>query len=211
MALRLLEMLLQEKDGGEVSELLGEHEVLGHRAMKGTRIAIVLWATLLAPLIGLLLPLLFGALISPTDPIAVLGLMKSAGAPRQLEVQMAGESLFNDGLGVVIFMLLLQLAGLDGTHGAFPIAAPSRSRPSSTVRECGSAYASVQTAPGHAPKLQSHLAFPGYPSTGERGRRIDSSSSSVCRHVRSVGGEKPAATKDFRLAISPFGSRTKGA
>ncbi|HEY7252234.1 MAG TPA: sodium:proton antiporter, partial [Methylomirabilota bacterium] len=54
--------------------------------------------------------LLFGALISPTDPVAVLGMLKSFGAPRDLEVQMAGESLFNDCVGVVLFVALLQVA-----------------------------------------------------------------------------------------------------
>ena len=53
--------------------------------------------------IPLLHALLFGALISPTGPIAVLAIMKSTGASRQLEMQMAGETLFNDGLGVVTF------------------------------------------------------------------------------------------------------------
>jgi CPA1 family monovalent cation:H+ antiporter len=48
--------------------------------------------------------LLFGALISPTDPIAVKGIMTSTGAPKQLQVQLSGESLFNDGLGVVLFL-----------------------------------------------------------------------------------------------------------
>jgi Na+:H+ antiporter len=61
--------------------------------------------------------LLFGALISPTDPIAVLGIMRSAGASRQLEVQMSGEALFNDGLAVVVFLVLLELSGLGAATG----------------------------------------------------------------------------------------------
>jgi len=59
--------------------------------------------------------LLFGALISPTDPIAVMGILKSSGAPKPLATTIVGESLFNDGTAVVVFTILLGILQLGST------------------------------------------------------------------------------------------------
>jgi len=108
----------------ELEALLDSRWTIVALATVGVVISTVVVGTVTYFLFGLLkleapfpVCLTFGALISPTDPIAVLGLLKQLHAPQELEAQIAGESLFNDGVGVTLFLVVAAMAGLSsGSH-----------------------------------------------------------------------------------------------
>ena len=102
-------------------------DVVDLRKQRGTVLALSILSTVISaalvggllytvfPLLGFRLPLsgalLFGALIAPTDPIAVLAILRGAGISRSLRMQLSGEALFNDGVGAVLFVTLLESSG----------------------------------------------------------------------------------------------------
>jgi CPA1 family monovalent cation:H+ antiporter len=101
----------------DLSDLARQKWVIALMATVGVVLSTLLVGTaayFLLPLFGFetkyIYCLLFGALISPTDPVAVLGILKKAGVGKSLETKITGESLFNDGVGVVVFLALLSIA-----------------------------------------------------------------------------------------------------
>ncbi len=115
----------------DFSELAARKWAIGLMATLGVLISTFVTATGIywfgqwfCPRMPFVWALVFGALISPTDPVAVLGLLKTIRIPRLLRAKIAGESLFNDGVGVVVFTVMLTIAmsvdpgWIDGTAHA---------------------------------------------------------------------------------------------
>jgi len=108
----------------DFSALKARRLTIGVMAVLGTLISTFVVGAVMWFLLGLFdleLPfiwaLVFGALISPTDPVAVLSLFKTVEVPDTLQAKMAGESLFNDGVGVVVFTVVVAIALAGGEHG----------------------------------------------------------------------------------------------